>query len=202
MVGIARRKCGDGVVITYCVECMYNKPQRKATNCATQPSTLGKQTCINNPPPFPASHYPSLFFISFALSSLGSVSPSSLIPPIKKRETKKKKMALIDILSPQLSQAWNDGTISVWVRLGVLASIPILWLALSTFASWRRLRGVPGPVSARFSYLWIFRTMYSGRMPEILSSLDEKYGPVIRIGRPTASRTGMPTCVSTPRATP
>ncbi|KAJ8122629.1 hypothetical protein ONZ43_g1221 [Nemania bipapillata] len=52
----------------------------------------------------------------------------------------------------------------------------------STLYQWHRLRHVPGPFLASFSYLWIAISSWSGRQYEIQKVLGEKYGPLVRVG--------------------
>ncbi|GAP87973.1 putative pisatin demethylase [Rosellinia necatrix] len=52
----------------------------------------------------------------------------------------------------------------------------------STFYQWRRLRHIPGPFVASFSYFWIARSGCNGKQYEIHKTLGNKYGPLVRIG--------------------
>ncbi|KAI1269048.1 cytochrome P450 [Xylariaceae sp. FL1019] len=56
------------------------------------------------------------------------------------------------------------------------------WYLLSALRSWYRLRQFPGPVFARFSYLWGYFAMTTGRMHLRLAEEQEKYGDIVRIG--------------------
>ncbi|KAI1159042.1 cytochrome P450 [Nemania serpens] len=52
----------------------------------------------------------------------------------------------------------------------------------STLYQWHRLRHIPGPFLASFSYLWIAYTGWCGKQYELHKVLGEKYGPLVRIG--------------------
>lgn len=52
----------------------------------------------------------------------------------------------------------------------------------STFVQWRRLRHIPGPSLASFSYLWLIHCDWTGKQYEIHKVLGEQYGPLVRIG--------------------
>ncbi|KAK1757894.1 cytochrome P450 [Echria macrotheca] len=58
----------------------------------------------------------------------------------------------------------------------------IIWYATTALLSWWRLRHVPGPFLASFSYLWLARVQRSGRMGPIYRDLPAKYGSLVRIG--------------------
>ncbi|KAK1833730.1 cytochrome P450 [Podospora conica] len=64
--------------------------------------------------------------------------------------------------------------------LGVAALA--VWYVTTAFLSWWRMRHIPGPFLASFSYLWLASVQRSGRMGEIYRDLPAKYGPVVRIG--------------------
>ncbi|KAK3367902.1 cytochrome P450 [Podospora didyma] len=89
-------------------------------------------------------------------------------------------MALSDKISPLVNLL---STLTTAQLIALLAACPILlWLTISTLFQWHRLRALPGPWLARFSYLWVIRYMYSGRLLEHLETLHNRYGPLIRIG--------------------
>ncbi|KAI1117112.1 cytochrome P450 [Nemania sp. NC0429] len=52
----------------------------------------------------------------------------------------------------------------------------------STLYQWHRLRHIPGPFLASFSYLWIAYSGWCGKQYELHKVLGEKYGPLVRIG--------------------
>ncbi|KAI1395877.1 BcABA1, cytochrome P450 monooxygenase [Hypoxylon fuscum] len=53
---------------------------------------------------------------------------------------------------------------------------------ISAFTTWYRLRHVPGPFLASFSYLWLANVAKSGRQFWIYRDMYKKYGPLIRVG--------------------
>ncbi|KAI1180234.1 cytochrome P450 [Nemania sp. FL0916] len=56
------------------------------------------------------------------------------------------------------------------------------YFVTSTIYQWHRLRYVPGPFLASFSYLWLGNSGWCGQQYEIHRDLGEKYGPLVRIG--------------------
>jgi hypothetical protein len=61
------------------------------------------------------------------------------------------------------------------------AAVAVAYYFVSSFASWFRLRHVPGPFLASFSYLWFARINLLGITSDQLLSL-RKYGSIVRIG--------------------
>ncbi|KAH8676209.1 cytochrome P450 [Xylariales sp. PMI_506] len=61
----------------------------------------------------------------------------------------------------------------------VVASV-VIWYAVSSFLSWYRLRHVPGPWLASFSYLWVAKMVFFGRGQDYAHLT--KYGSVVRTG--------------------
>lgn len=57
----------------------------------------------------------------------------------------------------------------------------LLCYAVWTFAIWYRLRHIPGPFTASFSYLWVTKTVLRGQSLSAYTSL-KKYGSMVRIG--------------------
>lgn len=55
-------------------------------------------------------------------------------------------------------------------------------LIVSSFRSYLRLRHIPGPFLARHTYYWLVPKMFRGEMLEVLPKLQDKYGPLCRIG--------------------
>lgn len=54
---------------------------------------------------------------------------------------------------------------------------------VSAVRSWARLRSVPGPWVASFSYTWLARVAASGRQAPIYQDLNKQYGSsLVRIG--------------------
>ncbi|ORY58096.1 cytochrome P450 [Pseudomassariella vexata] len=62
------------------------------------------------------------------------------------------------------------------------ASLFTAWYIISAVTAWHRLRSVPGPFLAKFSYLWLARTAVGGRQYQINRDLGKKYGPLVRVG--------------------
>lgn len=60
------------------------------------------------------------------------------------------------------------------------ATVALGYYVISSFASWFRLRHVPGPFLASFSYLWLARIILLGITSDQLLSL-RNYGSVVRI---------------------
>ncbi|KAF4452110.1 hypothetical protein F53441_5043 [Fusarium austroafricanum] len=68
-------------------------------------------------------------------------------------------------------------TFDYWWVLAIVA-----WYIVSSVISWYRLRHVPGPFLAKFSYLWLARLALSGKQYEAHLELNKKYGPMVRVG--------------------
>ncbi|KAI0479423.1 BcABA1, cytochrome P450 monooxygenase [Xylariaceae sp. FL0804] len=68
---------------------------------------------------------------------------------------------------------------SFWPVL--LALIPLLYV-LSALLTWRRLRHIPGPFLASFSYLWLGRVAQRGQQFWTFRELCRTYGPLVRVG--------------------
>jgi len=67
-------------------------------------------------------------------------------------------------------------------KLALLACIPLAYLLLKIFrAAADPLRGVPGPLLARFSRLWLFSGFWSRKYHDINYELHQKYGPIVRV---------------------
>lgn len=63
--------------------------------------------------------------------------------------------------------------------LGLLA----VYYVVSAVQSWSRLRSVPGPWVATFSYAWLARVAVSGRQGPIYRDLNKQYGSsLVRVG--------------------
>lgn len=58
----------------------------------------------------------------------------------------------------------------------------VTWYVVSALFTWWRLRQIPGPFVAKFSYLWLGRTTHSGKQYYVHRELHKKYGPLVRIG--------------------
>ncbi|KAI1387746.1 cytochrome P450 [Hypoxylon trugodes] len=69
--------------------------------------------------------------------------------------------------------------------IGPLATLALLivgWYTISAVYSWYRLRHIPGPFLASFSYLWLARTGWNGTQLEDFEAAGRKYGSLFRIG--------------------
>ncbi|KAI3329952.1 cytochrome P450 [Ustulina deusta] len=74
------------------------------------------------------------------------------------------------------------GILDLEQAVTVLCSLVVGYFLASTLYQWHRLRYIPGPFLASFSYLWIGYSGWSGKQYEIHKLLGEKYGPLVRIG--------------------
>lgn len=62
-------------------------------------------------------------------------------------------------------------------------SCGVFWYLVSSIAAWWRLRHIPGPPLASFSYFWIASVTHSGKQYEIYRDLCNKYqSSLVRIG--------------------
>lgn len=66
--------------------------------------------------------------------------------------------------------------------LTILSLLAIVWYATSAVYSWCRLRHIPGPFLASFSYLWLGRLAFGGRQREGYTLATSKYGSLVRVG--------------------
>jgi cytochrome P450 len=64
----------------------------------------------------------------------------------------------------------------------ILLALIAFWYFTTGLIAWNRLRHIPGPWYAGFSYIWVGWTEYSGKQHQVFSGLDEKYGSLVRIG--------------------
>jgi len=72
----------------------------------------------------------------------------------------------------------------VWELLLWAALLLVSWYMTSAFAAWHRLRHIPGPALARFSYLWHLHYLLNGRGGPVYADLHNRYaggGPFICI---------------------
>lgn len=60
--------------------------------------------------------------------------------------------------------------------------ILVAYLLLSSIIAWFRLRHIKGPPLASFSYVWLLRSTLSGKQAENFRAVNDKYGPLARIG--------------------
>ncbi|RGP74483.1 pisatin demethylase [Fusarium longipes] len=63
-----------------------------------------------------------------------------------------------------------------------LLALVTVWWFVTAFLSWYRLRHIPGPWLAGFSYIWVGWTAYKGKQHEAFVDVDKKYGSLVRIG--------------------
>ncbi|GAP93433.2 putative cytochrome p450 [Rosellinia necatrix] len=63
----------------------------------------------------------------------------------------------------------------------VLGSL-LLWYLISSVFTWYRLRHVPGPFLAKFSYFWLARIGQKGQLYYVHRDLCKKYGRLVRVG--------------------
>ncbi|KAL6920606.1 hypothetical protein FSST1_004632 [Fusarium sambucinum] len=56
------------------------------------------------------------------------------------------------------------------------------WWLVTALIAWNRLRHIPGPWFARFSYIWVSWTEWSGQQHQSFLDIDKKYGSLVRIG--------------------
>ncbi len=75
---------------------------------------------------------------------------------------------------------YSSSTMGVSAPLGLVAIGLITWYVVSCIATWYRLRHIPGPWLASFSYLWVASKIIRGRGMEYENL--RKYGPLVRIG--------------------
>lgn len=76
---------------------------------------------------------------------------------------------------------WSAAYASPYILWVLLALLPV-YLTASTLFNWVRLRNVPGPPAAGFSYLWVLRATASGNLAYIYDNLIKKYGHLVRVG--------------------
>lgn len=69
--------------------------------------------------------------------------------------------------------------ISISLLIGVVVGLYVIG---SYVYSWHRLRHIPGPSFAKWSYLWMFRQSMKGRQGALYRSVTDKYGHLARIG--------------------
>lgn len=56
------------------------------------------------------------------------------------------------------------------------------WYLVSAAVAWYRLRHIPGPFLASFSYLWLAKVARSARQYYVYRDLCKQYGPLVRVG--------------------
>ena len=77
-----------------------------------------------------------------------------------------------------------DLSSGTWILATGVAAI--LTYVVSSVLAWRRLRQFKGPFSGSFSYLWIIRASFSGRMAQRFAEAETRFGSgsssTVRIG--------------------
>lgn len=66
--------------------------------------------------------------------------------------------------------------------LSITAALLALYFAYTRTLAWYRLRHIPGPPLASFSYLYMLSATIGGQQSESYRALTDKYGPLVRIG--------------------
>ncbi|KAH8201851.1 hypothetical protein TruAng_004025 [Truncatella angustata] len=84
-------------------------------------------------------------------------------------------MTLLEVFN---SSEKLDGA-SLIVLGGIIA---ILGVTLSTFVQWYRLSHIPGPTLASLTSLWNYIVYKRKRVHEVIVSVQEEYGKIVRIG--------------------
>ncbi|KAJ2986607.1 hypothetical protein NUW58_g4941 [Xylaria curta] len=74
------------------------------------------------------------------------------------------------------------GLIALGPIFTAIFSLVVAYFISLTFSGWYRLRHIPGPLLASFSYLWLGYSGWSGKQYDIHKVLAEKYGPLVRLG--------------------
>ncbi|KAI1101380.1 cytochrome P450 [Jackrogersella minutella] len=83
-------------------------------------------------------------------------------------------------VTPQPESSFFASNFLLIISTIILASV--VWYVISAAIAWQRLGRFPGPTQAKFSYLWGFFAISSGRMHHILAKEQPKYGKIMRIG--------------------
>ncbi|KAI2639109.1 cytochrome P450 [Hypomontagnella submonticulosa] len=73
------------------------------------------------------------------------------------------------------------GSLSLSSACGVFVAFFVLWYTHSAMTAWYRLRHIPGPFLASFSYFWMVRSILFNRIQQDFTGLI-KYGSIVRIG--------------------
>ncbi|OTB08897.1 hypothetical protein M426DRAFT_316923 [Hypoxylon sp. CI-4A] len=74
---------------------------------------------------------------------------------------------------------WDWSSSRAWLLVG--AGLVAYYL-VSAAVAWYRLRHIPGPLLASFSYLWLARTAKGGQQFWVYRDMYRKYGPLFRVG--------------------
>ncbi|KAI0879536.1 cytochrome P450 [Hypoxylon argillaceum] len=74
------------------------------------------------------------------------------------------------------------GILDLDQTIKVFCFLAIGYFLASTAYQWNRLRHIPGPFLASFSYLWLGFGGWTGRQYDMQKVLGEEYGPLVRVG--------------------
>ncbi|KAK3988391.1 cytochrome P450 [Cladorrhinum sp. PSN332] len=74
------------------------------------------------------------------------------------------------------------GAVNTRVIFIAIITASVIWYFISAIHAWYRLRHIPGPRLASFTYTWFGLWMWRGKITHILTKIHEKYGPLVRIG--------------------
>ncbi|KAI1130051.1 cytochrome P450 [Nemania abortiva] len=70
-----------------------------------------------------------------------------------------------------------------WTQAALVAAgLALLCYIVSAAVAWYKLRHIPGPFFASFSYIWTSRAAFSGHIHSIMAAAHSKYGETMRIG--------------------
>ncbi|TPX16089.1 uncharacterized protein E0L32_004084 [Thyridium curvatum] len=98
---------------------------------------------------------------------------------------------LEEMVNPARLQELMNKLPSAILNLPILASLVVFYVLVSYTYAWFRLRHIPGPFLASFSYLYILWTELGFRQGDRMGDLCKKYGNLVRIG-PNDVLTGDP----------
>jgi hypothetical protein len=129
------------------------------------------------------------FFAHSLTASPHPLGPESLFfPP----ETQLSPGAPITLLFP-IRKLFFHARVRMVIKLELLgtptllacsAGVLVLWYITTAFHSWYRMRHIPGPFLASFSYLWHFYIAWTDQTGPVFSDLHNRYangGPFVRI---------------------
>ncbi|RSH77163.1 uncharacterized protein EHS24_003797 [Apiotrichum porosum] len=71
--------------------------------------------------------------------------------------------------------------VPVWGFPAAIVAFVALYYLVPYFVTYRHLRGIPGPLAAQFSDLWLFRVSRRGDRSITVDELHAKLGPIVRI---------------------
>lgn len=73
-----------------------------------------------------------------------------------------------------------DSTILPWATVALPVCI-VLYVLVPYFWTFGHLRGIPGPVAAQLSNLWLLIICRAGKRYQYVDEAHKQYGPVVRI---------------------